>query len=56
MEASRGGHTKIVKVLVEAKADLNITDEVNLMINCLVTVTAAVYYDVYFMVCFVTGW
>ena len=28
-----GGHTEVVKVLVEAKADLNITDEVNLKIN-----------------------
>ena len=33
MEASTGSHTEIVKVLAEAKADLNITDQVNLMIN-----------------------
>ena len=31
MKASENGHTDVVKVLVEAKADLNITDKVNLM-------------------------
>ena len=31
--ASYYGHTEVVTVLVEAKADLNITYQVNLMIN-----------------------
>ena len=31
MKASDNGHTEVVKVLVEAKAELNITDQVNLM-------------------------
>ena len=39
MEASNEGHTEVVKVLVEAKADLNITDQVNLIINYLLTLT-----------------
>ena len=45
MYASYEGHTEVVKVLVEAKADLNITDEVNLIINYLLTLTIDVYYD-----------
>ena len=48
MEASARGHTEVVKVLVEAKADLNITDQVNLIINYLLTLTIDVYYD-YFL-------
>ena len=43
MWASAGGHTEVVKVLVEAKADLNITDKVNLIINYLLTLTIDVY-------------
>ena len=39
MEASNEDHTEVVKVLVEAKADLYITDQVNLIINCLLTLT-----------------
>ena len=45
MKASAGGHTEVVKVLAEAKADLNITDQVNLIINYLLTLTIDVYYD-----------
>ena len=45
MEASDGGHTEVVKVLAEAKADLNITDQVKLIINYLLTLTIDVYYD-----------
>ena len=45
MRASDEGHTEVVKVLVEAKADLNITDKVNLIINYLLTLTIDVYYD-----------
>ena len=45
MRASARGHTEVVKVLVEAKADLNITDQVNLIINYLLTLTIDVYYD-----------
>ena len=37
MKASDNGHTEVVKVLAEAKADLNITDQVNLIINYLLT-------------------
>ena len=37
MKASENGDTEVVKVLVEAKADLNITDQVNLIINYLLT-------------------
>ena len=43
--ASYDGHTEVVKVLVEAKADLNITGQVNLIINCQLTLTIDVYYD-----------
>ena len=32
MKASSEGHTEVVKVLAEAKADLNITNQVNLII------------------------
>ena len=35
MFASSEGHTEVVKVLVEAKADLNITNQVNLIISYL---------------------
>ena len=35
MKASSEGHVEVVKVLAKANADLNITDEVNLMINYL---------------------
>ena len=45
MWASDGDHTEVVKVLVEAKADLNITDQVNLIINYLLTLTIDVYCD-----------
>ena len=45
MRASYNGHTEVVKVLVEAKADLNITDKVNLIINYLLTLTIDVYCD-----------
>ena len=45
MEASYYGHTEVVKVLAEAKADLNITGQVNLIINYLLTLTIDVYYD-----------
>ena len=45
MKASDNGHTEVVKVLVEAKADLNFIDQVNLIINCLITLTIDVYYD-----------
>ena len=31
MWAAYGGHTEVVKVLVEAKADLNITNQVNVV-------------------------
>ena len=49
MEASAEGHTEVVKVLVEAKADLNITDQVNLIINYLLTLTIDVYCDYCFI-------
>ena len=39
MKASDGGHTEVVKVLVEAKADLNITDQVILIINYILSYT-----------------
>ena len=48
MKASLYGHTEVVKVLVEAKADLNFTDKVNLIINYLLTLTIDVYCD-YFL-------
>ena len=48
MLASDGGHTEVVKVLAEAKADLNITTQVNLIINYLLTLTIDVYCD-YFL-------
>ena len=46
MKASNEGHTEVVKVLVEAKADLNITDQVNPIINYLLTLTIDVYCDI----------
>ena len=49
MMASYNGHTEVVKVLVEAKADLNITDQVNLIINYLLTLTIDVYCDYFFI-------
>ena len=49
MWASYGGHTEVVKVLVEAKADLNIATQVNLIINYLLTLTIDVYYDYCFI-------
>ena len=49
MYASYEGHTEVVKVLAEAKADLNITDKVNLIINYLLTLTIDVYYDYCFI-------
>ena len=49
MWASYRGHTEVVKVLVEAKADLNITDQVNLIINYLLTLTIDVYHDYCFI-------
>ena len=49
MKASLYGHTEVVKVLVEAKADLNITTQVNLIINYLLTLTIDVYYDYCFI-------
>ena len=45
MEASYGGHTEVAKLLAEAKADLNTTTQVNLIINYLLTLTIDVYYD-----------
>ena len=47
--ASYRGHTEVVKVLAEAKADLNITDQVNFIINYLLTLTIDVYYDYCFI-------
>ena len=43
MKASNEGHTEVVKVLAEAKADRNITDQVNPIINYLLTLTIGVY-------------
>ena len=56
MWASIEGHTEVVKVLAEAKADLNITDQVNLIINYLLTLTIDVYCDYFFHINFITGW
>ena len=50
MCASTEGHAEIVKVLAETKADLNITDQVNLMINYLLTVFTM---DVDYNICFI---
>ena len=49
MWASYEGHTEVVKVLAEAKAELNITDQVNLIINYLLTLTIDVYCDYCFI-------
>ena len=37
MFASFEGHTEVVNVLADSKADLNVTDEVNLVTNYLLT-------------------
>ena len=37
MFASSEGHTEVVKVLADSKADPNVTDEVNCMTNYLLT-------------------
>ena len=37
MFASFEGHTEVVKVLADSKADLNVNDEVNFVTNYLLT-------------------
>ena len=57
MKASSEGHVEVVKVLAEAKANLNITDQVNFMIDYLVALTIHLYYDIILLhIYFLTGW